>query len=252
MKTFLKRVKTLEVGTVTPLLMWLYSSRTQWENRERCHIALESYLVRRMLCGYQATGLNRFFEETIRHLGNVDSNEVDSELIKHLESQDSNGRWWPRDNELKETLIGSRMRGTAGRQRMVLEAIEAHLRTEFAENAGDFDNLTVEHILPQGWAASNNWPITSSTEDEEADHARRDNSVRELGNLTLVTQKLNSSVSNGPWQQKRESLRNHSVLFLNKHLLDSAPENWDEQSIRDRSTKLVDQIVKIWPHAPAI
>ncbi len=252
MKTFLKRIKALEVGTVTPLLMWLYGSRIPWKIRERCHAALESYLVRRMLCGYQSTGLNRFFEETIKHLGEVEPTSVDSELIKHLKRQDSNGRWWPTDNEIKETLVENRMRGNAARQRMILEAVEAYLRSEFAESVGDFQSLTIEHIMPQGWATSGNWPMPSSASGEDTDHTNRDNSVRELGNLTLVTQKLNSSVSNGPWNQKKETLRNHSVLFLNKQLLDDPPEIWDEKAIRDRSTKLVDHIIRIWPHADSI
>ena len=39
-----------------------------------------------------------------------------------------------------------------------------------------------------------------------------------LGNLKLLTEKLNTSVSNGPWDNKLVAIAQHSVLRLNKEV----------------------------------
>ena len=53
-----------------------------------------------------------------------------------------------------------------------------------------------------------------------------------LGNLTLLTQPLNSELSNGPWADKRKGISRHSTLFLNKDLLEhsSGDDQWDEEA----------------------
>lgn len=38
------------------------------------------------------------------------------------------------------------------------------------------------------------------------------------GQLTLLTKKLNPSVSNGPWEKKRNAILEHSALSLNRSL----------------------------------
>ena len=46
---------------------------------------------------------------------------------------------------------------------------------------------------------------------------RSDRLIHTLGNLTLLTGKLNSAVSNGPWSgtnSKRAGLEGHDVLIL--------------------------------------
>lgn len=131
---------------------------------------------------------------------------------------------------------------------MVLEAIEMNLRTNKTEPLGKTDKLTVEHIMPQGWEA--NWPRPMTTGIRNEDEIEsRNQYIKTIGNLTLITGKLNSDVSNGTWFEKREKLYKHSSLFLNKILLDDAPEVWDEHSIAERSRYLSEKILQIWPSA---
>ena len=69
--------------------------------------------------------------------------------------------------------------------------------------------------------------------------------VHTIGNLTLVTQPLNSTLSNAAWDEKRETLAEHSVLFLNKELQDEP--QWTEETIRARSRQLAKLISEVWP-----
>ena len=79
----------------------------------------------------------------------------------------------------------------------------------------------------------------------------RDRIIHTIGNLTLLTQNLNSKLSNAPWTEKRYPLAQHSVLALTRNtLLDK--EHWDEESIRRRGEQLYMAATKIWPHANEI
>jgi len=76
----------------------------------------------------------------------------------------------------------------------------------------------------------------------EAEPAREER-IHRLGNLTLVTKKLNPKLSNGPWEAKRADILKHSALALNRDL----PEEWDEESIDARGPALAELALGIWP-----
>ena len=245
---FLLRVKTMEIGVIMPILIWLYTTDVPESVRERSVQAIESYLVRRMLCGVSSAGLNRLFVELLIKLGSGATSAADQIIIEFLRGQTVDNRIWPNDSMLKEHLVGSPLKGTVRRQTMVLRAIEAHLRTDKAEPMGQAA-LTREHIMPESW--ERNWPLPEGISEEDAIELRN-RSVKEIGNLTLVTGKLNSSLSNAPWNEKVETLRRHTTLRLNWELLDPPPENWTEESIKMRSLRLFKSVAEIWPTAENI
>ena len=135
---------------------------------------------------------------------------------------------------------------------MVLEGIEEKLRTNKSESRGVPDKLPIEHIMPQSWFA--HWPLPDDGDigDNEDAVARRDRAIHTIGNLTLVNDRLNSSLSNAPWDRKRETLADHSVLFLNKQLVNDGPDTWDEAAIERRAERLHALAVEVWPHSSGI
>jgi hypothetical protein len=52
-------------------------------------------------------------------------------------------------------------------------------------------------------------------------------------------------MSNGPWSTKVAALDEHTVLMLNRDVVDQ--ETWDEDVIRDRSARMFEYALKIWP-----
>jgi hypothetical protein len=72
-----------------------------------------------------------------------------------------------------------------------------------------------------------------------------------LGNLTLLTKKLNSTVSNGPWSGpngKAAHLQEKDVLLLNSRLLAShGAHQWDEAGIDQRTAQAIEALLAIWP-----
>ena len=241
-ETFLRRVKTLELGVVMPPLLWLYTNDIADESRQRSVQALESFLVRRLLCGLASHGLNKLFIELVGRLEVGGVARADLSVIEFLSGQTVENRIWPKDGMLAENLIQKPLRFSAGRQRMVLEAIELSLRSDKTEDLGS--NLTVEHIMPQSW--ERNWPLPENT--EEAVESRIQ-AIKEIGNLTLLTDKLNATASNAPWTEKQETLGKHTALRLNWELLKEPPDVWDEAAIHERSRQLCEYIKEIWPYA---
>jgi hypothetical protein len=121
------------------------------------------------------------------------------------------------------------------------------LRSDKSEPLGATNKLTVEHIMPQKW--EKHWPIPTDDLDNTVAEEAREKAIKNIGNLTLTTHKLNASLSNGPWSEKRETLDKHSSLFLNKRLLENAPNHWNEAAIQERSEYLAKIIIQIWPSA---
>jgi len=63
--------------------------------------------------------------------------------------------------------------------------------------------------------------------------------------LTLLTEKLNPTVSISAWTIKRPQIHLHSVLQMNKPLYDV--EDWNEEVIKQRTQELFEFAVNVWP-----
>lgn len=254
---FLRRIKIMELGVVVPPLLWLFTRDVAQENRKRAVQALESYLIRRMLCGLQSQGLNRLFIELLTDLEKNGGQAPDETIIEFLKNQTVDNRVWPRNEHVFLTLATESLKGTVGRQIMVLEAIEMHLRSDKTEDLGHH-SFTREHIMPQKW--DRHWPLDmdisrkmhSDISSEEKAIEYRGQWVNRIGNLTLVTGKLNSSLSNGPWVEKRDALSKHTALRLNWELLNKYYDKWDEETIFERTKQLAIAVWEIWPFADDI
>lgn len=68
-----------------------------------------------------------------------------------------------------------------------------------------------------------------------------------IGNLTLLTPSLNSRLSNRPFSEKKVGLFQNSLLVLNREICEY--DTWDIPQIDQRSFKLFDCFVSLWPSA---
>lgn len=245
---FLERRNVMNVGVVTPLLLWLLSVELPGERLANCLTAIESFLVRRVVCGYSARSYGSLFVGLIQKLKNTPLDDVDSTVVSYLAQQEAQGTFWPDDKELRNRFITAPlyMSLTRGRMRMVLEGIEATLRTKKTEITDVPGNLSIEHIMPQTWQP--NWPLPEKLAKNEEVILERGQTIHTIGNLTLVTSPLNTELSNSSWSDKRKTLAKHSVLCLNRRLVNKGPEDWDERAIKRRAKWLHNKAVKVWPH----
>ena len=242
---FHERRLAMRAGAVWPLLLKLRHLDVDVEEREACLAALESYLVRRLIAGYQARSYDQVALELIEVLSEqAQIPDGPSKAIRtHLLSYSENANRWPNDAETIQAVLQRSL--TLYARHLVLAALERKLIPSMAGNQWVPTGLHVEHLLPQGWGPEE-WPLPSESDPEQAEE-ERSQALATLGNLTLLNARLNSSVSNRAWKVKREKIQESDNLFLNKRLLEESGDEWTEDDIRQRARWMGDMVVKIWP-----
>ncbi len=242
---FHERRLAMGAGAVWPLLLKLRHLDIDTDDRQACLVALESYLVRRLIAGYQARSYDQVALELIEALSeHAEIPEAPSKTIRtHLLSYTENANLWPNDTATIQGVLQRHLAVYA--RRLVLTALERSLITSKAGNQSVPAGLHVEHLLPQGWGPDE-WPLPSGIDPERAQE-QRSQALATLGNMTLLNAPLNSSVSNRAWTIKREKIQESDNLFLNRRLIKEAGDRWTEDDIEQRGRWMGDKIVKIWP-----
>jgi uncharacterized protein DUF262/uncharacterized protein DUF1524 len=250
-RRFFDRLEVLSTTTPFPLLLFLFKQPEDVlpaDRLDRCLDLIEDYLVRRMLVKGTAQGYNRLFTELVKEVRQNPDQSL--EIIEsQLTRMEGGSRYWPRDSDLIIALTEGRAYGTGAiaRDRLldILWEIErTRLRTDKHEDLPRPPKLQIEHIMPRTWAP--HWPISTG---DFADDRRlqRDEAVNKLGNLTLVTDRLNPSMSNGPWSNKQKALTNYSLLAMNQQLVSHYGQSFDELAIAERGKHLAREIAARWP-----
>ena len=194
-------------------------------------------MVRRMLVRATTKRYNYVVTELVALLRKSDRERAGDVIERYLAGQTSESGYWPDDDEVRKevaTLKAYRRLGR-GRLRMVLEAIEDHLRgwrdgtQGLIEERVPRGKLAIEHVMPRKWHT--HWPLPIR-------RVRQIATVSSIPSATsrLLTGKLNSKVSNGPWAGaggKRDALEAHDVLLLNRTL--KAANDWTDECIRSRT-----------------
>ena len=245
---FNHRSRALQLEFFVPVLMVL---RRRLENApvfDASVSILESYVMRRAAVFVQ----NRGVDAVSRGLINVakqqaNEDEIPGSLAKLLMDVTTAGRW-PTDAEIVERCHDREFESTADntKSRLILEAMADRLTPSYASVPFDRrTGLTVEHIVPREW--TKHWRV----QDEsllEMHGWRLARLTRRIGNLTLVTQSLNSKLSNHSWKRKRELLAVDN-LYLNRDVVEHVSEDstWDEDQINSRGQRIASMICDIWP-----
>lgn len=254
---FVYRIGALDSEATKPLLLWLRdpSQEPAGATTEAQFLThLESWLVRRALLRLSTQSYSDLVALLLKELMESPRHEAAAVTERILQEQTSGNLYWPADKEVEHWLatapIYRQLR--RGRLRMVLEAVEDHLRgydsgrPSYAGQRVARDFHAIEHILPQQWQT--HWQV-----EDLAERLARDDHVHRLGNLTLLTRGLNSKISNGPWlgeTGKLAHLAQHDVMLMNNEIRASGGDGWDESRIDARTAQMTRAILDIWPAPP--
>lgn len=249
---FARRLRLMEVGTIYPLLLYLFQTRKDdisSEDLQGIVIDLESFLVRRMVCGLPTKNYNNLFLSwlaSFKAMTKIDRQAVRSVLLQ----SDAETARWPDDSELEKAWMTRDVyHGLGHRAKIVLEAIDLQLATSKQEQVHLTGALTLEHLMPQAWQPQD-YPMPDAPDDASriAQSERRLMLMHTFGNLTLLTQALNSAISNGPFAAKLAEIRRHSLLRINSELLKPKLDGqWTEEDIHSRGKALLLIAKQIWP-----
>jgi uncharacterized protein with ParB-like and HNH nuclease domain len=252
MGIFTRRLRMMEVGTIYPLLLYLFQTRKDDITPEDMYgiiVDLESFLVRRMVCGLTTKNYNNLFLSWLTDFKQCKT--IDRQTARNILLQsDADASRWPNDNELEKSWMTRDVYNSLRhRAKIVLEAIDLQLTTTKQEEVHISSSLTLEHLMPVSWLQKD-YPIPESTNEMEqiALNERRTMLIHTFGNLTLLTQSLNSSISNGSFDAKLAEIRRHSLLRINGEFLKSDGQ-WTEEDIHTRGQVLLNIAKQIWPYA---
>jgi len=245
---FCSRIKAMDTTILNPLILYLREHHAEDADELLTIITdLESYIIRRFVCGLPTKGYNRTFMRLLSDL--VATRAADAGTVRaFLQDLTGDSQVWPDDRLFREAWLSRPIYQTLrhGRARMLLEALELALRTNKQEAVGLPPGLTIEHVLPQGWTPEQ-WPLTI---DNEMERTRRSQLLHTMGNLTLLTQPMNTYVSNGPFILKRPEIT-QSLLSLNAYFQREAFQTqtpvWLEEQIITRGSDLFEIAKTIWP-----
>jgi hypothetical protein len=230
----LDRMEMLQVSTAHPLLMNLLARHATkdltTEDLIDCMADLESFVIRRSICGESTRGYGEMFPAAIKELGANPRENLRSFLIK---------RGWPDDATFTERLLEFALyRREYWKCTLILQELE---RAFAHKEAPKFDELTVEHVLPQTideGKSGKDWREVLG-ENWEKDHEKW---MHTIGNLTLTG--YNPKLSNRPFGYKQELFAKSNVE-LNKYFADL--DKWDVAAIRNRGKDLARKVAELWP-----
>ena len=246
------RTSVLESEVIKPLVLFLLDPDKPALPEAQFLKALEvveSWMVRRMLVRASTKSYTQIVAELITDISRSNRANAGDLIESYFARQSSGSRYWPSDKEVREELesVKAYRRLGRGRLRMVLEALEDHLRgwkdghAALGEERVARGKLAIEHIIPRKW--QRHWPVQDPMGEET-----RNALIDTLGNLTLLTKRLNSKASNAAWigkGGKRKALEEHDVLVLNREVVKA--DLWTDQSIQARTQVLTEIILQIWP-----
>jgi hypothetical protein len=247
-----KRIEILNITVATPALLELFVQPPgvlSPEERELAVVAIESFVIRRMLTKEQTRSYGLLFVDVLKSMREPNVNPG-AAVISSLRAG-PHGYPWPSSETLADAFTSSRYYGSGGinqeRLRMVLGAIDERLQSMASKSESftfEYNDLQIEHIIPQEWRTY--WPLDSTDPAAlVAAEQERDRAIHRIGNLTLATGPLNASLSNDPWKAKKAELAKHSKLELNALLVSET--DWNESRIAERGQWLASQIDEIWP-----
>ena len=248
-ETFFYRLNLIDTSTVLPLLLEVFHRLPYEQHLEEVNQVLldvESFLVRRIMCNLTTKKYNAVFLDVLKACED-NGGVTGSSIRQYLLTRESETNRWPDDAAFRESFKTNQVYWnlTRAKLRMILEAIDLAMETQMGEQITIQSTLTIEHLLPESW--EQNWPLPElSPEEQQSAIERRNHLKQTIGNLTLLTQKLNSSVSNGPWDQKRPKIAAQTKLNMNQRL--ATEETWNEDRILARSDALFEVARSIWPY----
>jgi uncharacterized protein with ParB-like and HNH nuclease domain len=233
-RAYFASLNYLDVTTSYPLLLNLYNDLFMKKISKDEFVGflsvLESYIIRRAVCGVPTNFLNRFFPTVYQKL---DKTDIITSFKQVLSTETEAGRM-PDDLEFSEHLRIKELYGTKTIGYLLM-------RIELKDNKEtvNFEDLQIEHIMPQ--TLSDPWK-NELGEDWELTYKKY---LHSLGNLTLTG--YNAEYSNRPFIEKRDMSKGFkdSGLRLNREI--AQLDRWTEKEIIQRGERLAKIALQLWP-----
>lgn len=220
----LKSLNELKASSYVPILLAMEMRGFSDVDKAEILKAIEIYVFRNAtIAGKTSNKTEVFFADIADKVYN-ETLDKKSDIIARIEKQMID------DNAFKNIF---RDYATTTRQyiRYIFIAIHEYLSPNTEINR-DYKNVHIEHIMPRDIKL---WENITAKEHEQY--------LWRLGNLALLDVKLNTSIANKPFEEKKNKYLS-SQIKPNDEL--SKYNKWGVNEIRDRQNRLTDLAMKIW------
>jgi uncharacterized protein with ParB-like and HNH nuclease domain len=231
----------LDTSTLIPYVLYVLKNVANNNERNELFDFLETYIMRRMVAHANTKNYNQLFTDRLIN------NEIlsKSKFLEFLEGQADKVNFLPSDEELKNGFESSYLinKQSAG----ILYFIESKIRNRQLQSTQllGINKYSLEHLMPKKW--ENNWGKLSNQEDK----IKRNRKLLTLGNLTIITQALNSTIRDANWTIKRKGKGDKKGLNTYSAGLETISsyltlDEWNEQTIEQRAEFLYNNAKEIW------
>ena len=229
----------LETSTIITYILYILKAINSEEERTKIFDVIEGLVLRRMICKDSTRNYNEFFTERLIH---QDVNTAEK-LKQAIKEQAGLSNAMPSDSDLLDSFNNNKLtnKQTLG----ILYMLESKTRSVQMNSTAllGIKKYSLEHLMPKKW--TNHWPDCN-------DHEQRDIKLLTLGNLTIITSSLNTSIRDANWNDKKEGrgknkgLREYgSGIEIFTSCLNE--DVWDESSIEKRAQNLYQKAIIAWP-----
>lgn len=242
-------------STAVPLLLFLLREQDRVDAPDTDVIdairLVESYLVRRFLCGLDSHNLNSYFTAMLAKAHEKQKEDAwkDLKLPERaaliLDTVPDN---WPTDETASKrlTTVDIYQSGETAQRMLIFKRLDVAAGQEYKISYTDTD-LTVEHILPKN-ADKAGWWDSALKEQNQAFTQVQSESLHSLANLVPLLRTENSGIGNGPYPDKC-SLYAKSKLELTrlvaKHFKDRPV--WGRDELVQFAKILEPLVAEAWP-----
>lgn len=230
----------LDTTAIIPFVLYILKHATP-EEQDQVFMYLEAYIMRRIVAKSTNKGYNKLFSEEL--ISNVITTKDQLQELISRKTDKTNAM--PSDKDVEEGFMNSKLinKQTTG----ILYLIESRIRDKKKHSTAllGLDRYSLEHLMPKKW--ENNWD-TGLTEEEKY---KRNNKLLTLGNLTIITSSLNTSIRDADWPTKKNGRGDKKGLkeyasgleTMSKYL--DYPE-WNESTIEERAEFLYGKAMEVW------
>ena len=193
---------------------------------------VESYLVRRDVCGLQSRS---YWQQFSRLAYALAKDDVLGSLAVNLHWFGGTNYAFPTDGEFRHALEEEELYG-----RQICRTLLERLENGTSRERTDTSAYTIEHIMPQNENLHPSWREMLGEDWQKA----QETWLHRLGNLTLTA--YNQTYSDRPFEDKK-SLRNgfnDSPLRLNQYV--AKQDWWTSEEMEARGTLLAKRALTIW------
>lgn len=232
----------LDTFTALPYVLYVLRNVSDEAECNAIFEYLETYIVRRVICKSDTRNYSDFFNESL-----IGNKILTAKALKEYISRKSADEALaiPFDWQVKNAF--NEVDHPNKRALAILYLMESRLRAnkKYATKLHCFDNYTLEHLMPKKY--KKNWPLIPDFDEDT-----RKFMINTLGNMAILPSKLNTSISNASWQDKKngrgsqKGLKEYASDLITMKTALTMPQ-WNEFCIEARAAQLANIAIRIWP-----